>query len=397
MRIKLNLSFYLKRNFLGQKNTGLLSSLQKYRQAVKDRLGTDYELVLKKKFSEPERTVEERIKDVNLQTVLGERLRNNGVKSDFEFAVKEKDRFIVMSQHFFNRYSDYTYSKQIFLGGNKSQASLYLIFPDQIHDRLSSIFLLLPSLIITILLVLCFGFCIFVIVRQKKLSAIKNDFINNMTHEFKTPIATISLATSAITKEKVLNDREQLLHFNAMIKSENDRMNKYVERILEQAKMDRHELHLCKEETDMNKLIQEAVGHFMLQVQNTGGKLECHFEVEHFILYVDQVHMLNVISNLLDNAVKYSLGAPEIEVYTRREGNERVIGVSDKGIGISKEAQRKVFKRFYRVPNGNLHNVKGFGLGLSYVKSIVELHNGQIRLISKKGKGTLVEIIFGTE
>ena len=174
-------------------------------------------------------------------------------------------------------------------------------------------------------------------------------------------------------------------------------MNKYVERILEQAKMDRHELHLCKEETDMNKLIQEAVGHFMLQVQNTGGKLECHFEVEHFILYVDQVHMLNVISNLLDNAVKYSLGAPEIEVYTLREGNERVIGVSDKGIGISKEAQRKVFKRFYRVPNGNLHNVKGFGLGLSYVKSIVELHNGQIRLISKKGKGTLVEIIFGTE
>jgi len=107
--------------------------------------------------------------------------------------------------------------------------------------------------------------------------------------------------------------------------------------------------------------------------------------------------MLNVISNLLDNAVKYSLGAPEIEVYTRIEGNERVIGVSDKGIGISKEAQRKVFKRFYRVPNGNLHNVKGFGLGLSYVKSIVELHNGQIRLISKKGKGTLVEIIFGTE
>lgn len=257
-------------------------------------------------------------------------------------------------------------------------------------------------------LFLASGFCIFgllfvfvitiwIIMRQQKLSVIKNDFINNMTHEFKTPIATISLATSAITKEKVLNDREQLLHFNAMIKSENDRMNKYVERILEQAKMDRHELHLCKEETDMNKLIQEAVGHFMLQVQNTGGKLECHFEVEHFILYVDQVHMLNVISNLLDNAVKYSLGAPEIEVYTRREGNERVIGVSDKGIGISKEAQRKVFKRFYRVPNGNLHNVKGFGLGLSYVKSIVELHNGQIRLISKKGKGTLVEIIFGTE
>ncbi len=341
-------------------------------------------------------SIQKRLASVDLQSLMTGYFRGYNIRLPFTYEILTKKDILdkVKNKELQNFYYvdlfpyDYV-KKDYYLGVSfKSVQSVIL-------ENMGWLFLASGFCIFGLLFV--FVITIWIIMRQQKLSVIKNDFINNMTHEFKTPIATISLATSAITKEKVLNDREQLLHFNAMIKSENDRMNKYVERILEQAKMDRHELHLCKEETDMNKLIQEAVGHFMLQVQNTGGKLECHFEVEHFILYVDQVHMLNVISNLLDNAVKYSLGAPEIEVYTRREGNERVIGVSDKGIGISKEAQRKVFKRFYRVPNGNLHNVKGFGLGLSYVKSIVELHNGQIRLISKKGKGTLVEIIFGTE
>lgn len=257
-------------------------------------------------------------------------------------------------------------------------------------------------------LFLASGFCVFgllivfivttlIIMRQQKLSVMKNDFINNMTHEFKTPIATISLATSAIIKEKVLNNKEQLLQFNAMIKNENERMNKYVERILQQAKLDRNEVKLNCEETDMNELIRETVGHFMLQVQNAGGTLTCRLEAENFLRNVDQVHMMNVISNLLDNAVKYSTLAPEIEVFTCRERDSWVIGVQDHGIGISKEAQRKVFKRFYRVPSGNLHNVKGFGLGLPYAKSIVGLHNGIIRLSSKKNKGTLVEIIFKVE
>lgn len=254
-------------------------------------------------------------------------------------------------------------------------------------------------------LFLASGFCIFgllfvfiitilIIMRQQKLSVIKNDFINNMTHEFKTPIATISLATSAITKEKVLNDREQLLQFNSMIKSENERMNKYVERILQQAKLDRGELHLSKKEVDLNELIREAIGHFMLLVQDAGGTLVYHPDAKNFIREVDEVHMMNVICNLVDNAVKYSVDVPEIEVYTKREEDKWIIGVRDHGIGISKEAQKKVFKRFYRVPSGNLHKVKGFGLGLSYVKSIVELHNGTVRLTSRKNKGTLVEILF---
>ncbi len=252
-------------------------------------------------------------------------------------------------------------------------------------------------------LFLASGFCIFglmfvfvittvIIVRQQKLSVIKNDFVNNMTHEFKTPIATISLATSAITKEKVLNDKEQLLKFNSMIKKENDRMNKYVERILQQAKLDRREVHLNKKEVEMNEVVREAAEHFMLIVQEAGGTLDCRLDAEETVLMVDEVHMMNAVCNLIDNAIKYSAGAPVITVYTCEREGMFVIGVQDQGIGISREAQKKVFKRFYRVPSGNVHNVKGFGLGLSYVKSIVELHGGTIALTSRKNKGTLVEI-----
>ena len=252
-------------------------------------------------------------------------------------------------------------------------------------------------------LFLASGFCVFglmfvffitivIIMRQQKLSVIKNDFINNMTHEFKTPIATISLATSAITKDKVLNDREQILKFNAMISSENKRMNKYVERILQQAKLERREVHMNKVEVDVNELVREAVEHFKLLVQDTGGLLTCQLEIQNFVFLADEVHLMNAICNLIDNAIKYSNGAPKIEVYTREDVNSFIIGVQDHGIGISKEDQKKVFERFYRVHSGNVHNVKGFGLGLSYVKSIVELHGGIVHLTSKKNKGTLIEI-----
>lgn len=174
-------------------------------------------------------------------------------------------------------------------------------------------------------------------------------------------------------------------------------MNKYVERILQQAKLDRRELQINKTEVDINEMVREAAEHFMLIVQNAGGTLECKFEADHFIRSVDEVHMMNAVCNLIDNAIKYSGGKPDILVYTQEKTGAYLIGVQDHGIGISKEAQKKVFKRFYRVPSGNLHNVKGFGLGLSYVKSIVELHGGSVKLTSRKNKGTLVEIEFKKE
>ncbi|MGL5681853.1 MAG: sensor histidine kinase [Marinifilaceae bacterium] len=249
------------------------------------------------------------------------------------------------------------------------------------------------------------GFCVFgllgvfiatilIIMRQQKLSVIKNDFINNMTHEFKTPLATISLATSAIMKDKVLNDKNQVVKFTEMIKSENHRMNKYVERILQQAKLDKKEFHLNKEEHSMNQIVREAVGHFILQVQNAGGELKLRLSDKDCQMNVDEVHIMNVVCNLIDNSIKYSVNAPDIKVTTHNSSKKFTITVEDKGMGIAKDNQRKVFKRFYRVPTGNVHNVKGFGLGLSYAKTIVEMHNGQILLSSKKDKGTTVEIVF---
>lgn len=341
-------------------------------------------------------SIQKRLESIDLQSLLTSYFRGYNIRIPFTYEilsrkdVLDKVRDKELENFYYVDLFPYDYIKKDYYLGIRFKSVQPVIIENMGWLFFASGFCVFGLLIV-------FTVTILIIMRQQKISVMKNEFINNMTHEFKTPIATISLATSAIAKEKVLNDKEQLLQFNSIIKSENERMNKYVERILQQAKLDRRDIHLNRVETDMNDLVREAVGHFMLQVQTAGGTLACRLEVENFILYLDQVHMMNVISNLLDNAVKYSSGAPEIEVFTRREGDMRIIGVQDHGIGISKEAQRKVFKRFYRVPSGNLHNVRGFGLGLSYAKSIVELHNGSMRLTSKKNKGTLVEIIFRIE
>lgn len=338
-------------------------------------------------------SIQKRLETIDLQSLISGYFRGYNIRIPFTYEILSKKDVLdkVRNKELKNFYYvdlfPYDYVKKDYYLGISFKSVQPVIVENMGWLFLASGFCVFGLLIVFIVTIL-------IIMRQQKLSVMKNDFVNNMTHEFKTPIATISLATSAIAKEKVLNDKEQVLQFNTMIKSENERMHKYVERILQQAKLDRNEVKLNCEETDMNELVRETVGHFMLQVQNAGGTLTCSLEAKDFIMYVDQVHMMNVVSNLLDNAIKYSSSAPEIRVFTCREKENWIIGVEDHGIGISKEAQRKVFKRFYRVPSGNLHNVKGFGLGLSYVKSIVVLHNGLIRLSSKKNKGTLVEIVF---
>lgn len=338
-------------------------------------------------------SVDERLANIDIKGLLASNFKTYNIKLPFSYEILSKQDIIKRVEE-----------------GNTHNFYYVELFPQDLVKKEYNLGVSFKTVQPVILenmgwLFLASGFCIFglmfvfiitivIIMRQQKLSVIKNDFINNMTHEFKTPIATISLATSAIAKEKVLNDREQLLKFNDMIKNENERMNKYVERILQQAKLDRREVTLNKTDVDVNLLLEEVVGHFLLQAQEKGGQLEFKPGFPDFMLYADEVHLMNVFCNLVDNAIKYSGGAPDVFVYTRQNGNARIIGVQDHGIGISKEAQKKVFDRFYRVPSGNLHNVKGFGLGLNYVKSIVELHGGIIRLTSKKNKGTLVEIEF---
>ena len=344
------------------------------------------------KEEDPENvSVDERLENIDLSALLTNSFRAYNIRLPFTFEIMTKQDVLnnvkagrTKNLYYVDLFQQDLVKKGYYLGVRFESVQPVLL------ENMGWLFLASGFCVFGLMFV--FVITIVIIMRQQKLSVIKNDFINNMTHEFKTPIATISLATSALNKDKVLNDKEQILKFTSMIKSENNRMNKYVERILQQAKLDRRELQMNKMEVDVNELVREAVEHFYLLVQDVGGVLECRLEARDFIVTVDEVHMMNAVCNLIDNAIKYSGGTPEIQVFTREQNGTFIIGVQDHGIGISKDAQKKVFKRFYRVPNGNVHNVKGFGLGLSYVKSIVELHGGIIRLTSKKNKGTLVEI-----
>ena len=380
------------REFFGQ-NSNLQSSIQRSRQELQKQLGKDYDLVVTIP-AEPEKNLEERLKRIDLKQVIADRLLDKGIKVSFEFAIKENGQFILTSDNFFNQHSDYSYTRKLFLGNSKSQGTLFLIFPDQTHDLLSSVYLLLPSLIITMLLVLCFGFCIAVIIRQKKLSAIKNDFINNMTHEFKTPIATISLAAQMLKDGVVNNSPEAIDHIAGIIRDESKRLTFQVEKVLQTALFTETRMKLKLKNINLNEVVENLLTKFSLRIEDKGGQLYSHLEAERDEVYADDVHINNVISNLLDNAIKYCAKVPEISVYTRNKGDEIIISVIDNGIGIAAKEQKLIFERFYRVSTGNLHDVKGFGLGLSYVKTVVEAHGGRILVESAEGKGSRFDIIL---
>jgi two-component system phosphate regulon sensor histidine kinase PhoR len=244
------------------------------------------------------------------------------------------------------------------------------------------------------MIITAFYVTVVTLLKQKKLSEIKNDFINNMTHEFKTPLATISLAVDALRNEKVMNDRQKSDYFSGIIKEENKRMNKQVETILQAALLDRQELQLNLEPIHVHAIIQDVADNFKLQLEDKEGKAELQLNAKNDVIEADEVHFTNLISNLLDNAVKYSRDHVLIKITTHSTNKNLVIRLEDNGIGMSKETQRKIFEKFYRAHTGNIHNVKGFGLGLSYVKTIVDAHEGKIKVDSVIGKGTSFTIEF---
>jgi len=220
------------------------------------------------------------------------------------------------------------------------------------------------------------------------------DFINNMTHEFKTPIATISLAADTISNNRVISDEEKVRHFIGMIKKENSRMNRQVESILQIATLDKHEMDFSFAETDLHEVISQAIDTIGIQVTDRGGVINRQLEAERSIITGDGEHLRNLVHNLLDNANKYSEGAPQITVTTRSNGSGLFLEVADKGIGMSKSVQNRVFERFYRETTGNVHNVKGFGLGLNYVKAITDAHGGTVTVESEPGKGSIFTVFL---
>lgn len=247
---------------------------------------------------------------------------------------------------------------------------------------------------LTMVLVLCFGYTIFSILRQKKISEMKIDFINNMTHEFKTPVSTIMIASEALRDNEIAEDKSRVARLANIIFEENARLGSHIERVLNIARIERNDFKLEKKPVDVNEMVTIVLDSMALKLQKCDAKTTLHLDAENAYIIADELHFSNVLYNLVDNAIKYSNEAPDITISTFVKSGQVVIKVADKGIGMSRDQQSKIFEQFYRIPTGNVHNVKGFGLGLSYVNTIVKRLNGTISVKSEKERGSEFELKF---
>ena len=343
----------------------------------------------------PELTVEERIDPELLSWIIAREMRNNGVDLNYEFAVYRNPGNIAIKTDQFNmdNHTDY-FTTELFPRDVFNQPDyLSIYFPGKKSFIIQSLgFMAISSMILTIIIILCFIATFFIIFKQKRLSEIKNDLINNMTHELKTPVSTISLASQMLNDKSIPAKSKNLGYISRVIADESKRLEYQVEKVLQMAIFDRGKIKLKFKQIDIHDLIQGVINNFNIQMDKKGGQIIEKLDASYPVIMIDTVHFTNVLSNLIDNAIKYSKENPEIYVRTEDRHGKLVIRIRDNGIGISKENQKKIFEKFYRVPTGNIHKVKGFGLGLSYVKKIVEAHNGDIRIKSELNKGTEFEI-----
>jgi two-component system phosphate regulon sensor histidine kinase PhoR len=272
---------------------------------------------------------------------------------------------------------------------------LSVVFPERTNYVLGSMaWILGGSLLFSLIILATFALSLFLIIRQKKVSEMKSDFLNNMTHEFKTPIATISLAADTIANPKIIGDESSIRQFVSIIKKENSRMNKKVETILQIASLDKKEIEFKFDDVSLHSIIEHSVETIDILVQQRNGKIHLSLDAENPMIYGDEEHLLNLVNNLLDNAIKYSPESPDVTITTKNNGNGLIMSVEDKGIGMSKSVQSRIFERFYRKTSGDVHNVKGFGLGLNYVRAIIEAHKGNIFVSSEIGKGSRFDVFL---
>lgn len=310
-------------------------------------------------------------------------LIKNGIVQDSTIKKSQKNDFL-KSKYMVRLFPDNIINQDL---------RLAVMFPERTNYVLGNMaFILGGSMIFSLFILVTFALSLYFIIRQKKISEMKSDFINNMTHEFKTPIATISLAADTITNPKVIKDEDRIRHFIGMIKKENSRMNKKVETILQIASLDKKEIEFLFENVSLHVIIQRAVDTIDIHVQQRNGKIALHLDASEPVVYGDIEHLTNLVSNFLDNAIKYSPDSPDISVSTKNIDKGIILTFQDKGIGMTKAVQSKIFERFYRQSSGNVHDVKGFGLGLNYARAIIDAHKGNISVISEPGKGSRFEI-----
>ena len=343
-------------------------------------------------YTASEKPLRERINFKLLDQDIRAELLNNGINIPYDFTVSTADgREVYRCPDYTEDGLPYTYSQVLFRNDPSSKMGIVRIhFPDINGYIYSSVRFMIPSVVFTIVLLITFIFTIVVIFRQKRYTEIKNDFINNMTHELKTPIASISLAAQMLNDNSVGKSPAMLSHLGGVINDESKRLRFLVEKVLQMSMFDRKKAVFKKKELDLNEMVENIANSFTLRVEHTGGKIYTEIEAIDSAIYVDEMHFQNVIFNLLDNAVKYRKQDMPLDIYMKTWNDDLhlYLSIRDTGMGIKKENLKKIFEKFYRVHTGNLHDAKGFGLGLAYVKKIIDLHKGTIHVESEFGKGT---------
>jgi len=343
-------------------------------------------------YTASEKPLKERINFKMLDQDIKTELINNGIDLSYHFTVSTQDgREVYRCPDYIDEGGDYTYSQVLFRNDPSNKKGVVKIhFPDMNSYIFSSVRFMIPSIAFTIVLLVTFIFTIVVIFRQKRYTEIKNDFINNMTHELKTPISSISLAAQMLNDESVTKSPVMMKHLGGVINDESKRLRFLVEKVLQMSMFDRKKAIFKKKNLNLNEIVENVANTFTLRVEHTGGHIKTDLKASEPTIYVDEMHFTNVIFNLLDNAVKYRdpERSVELSLKTWNDKERLYLSIKDNGLGMKKEDLKKIFEKFYRVHTGNVHDVKGFGLGLAYVKKIVKLHKGEIHVESEKGKGT---------
>jgi two-component system phosphate regulon sensor histidine kinase PhoR len=332
-----------------------------------------------------------------LEFLLHNEFEKRNIKTDFEYGIYDctNEKMVYGNYVSLGQGKDQQTKKEFPL--LSSQGYYFGVqFPNQNAQLLNQMGIWTFSSIVLIVVLLFFGYTLFVILKQKRLSEIQRDFINNMTHEFKTPLATISVSTEVLKDPSIIHNPERLNNYTAIIEKESIRLRHHVDRVLQLASSTKDDLTLNKEKIDIHKLIEEVILDFELQIHSKNGEFIKHFSATNSFVNGDMLHLQNAFYNLFDNAIKYATEKPTITIKTEHTKKRISIAITDNGIGIAKENQSRVFENFYRVPTGNVHNVKGFGIGLSYVKTIVDSHQGTITLKSELEKGSTFTITFPT-
>ncbi|MEN2282916.1 HAMP domain-containing sensor histidine kinase [Algoriphagus sp. SE2] len=343
-----------------------------------------------------QKAILDRLDTLQVRELLGNHLLERGIEESFELGLM-KDNGEVLPL------GPVTDQKTLLQDGIKAKLFpndilgkenfLYIFFPEKNYHVIKQVWAPISSSIVFIgVIIFCFIYAIKVIIRQKALSDTKNDFINNMTHEFKTPLATVSLAVEALQDPELSTQDKFRNRYLGIIKDENKRLTAQVEKVLQAAALDKQDFKLKIEPLNLSELLESNMQHISLQVENKGGTLEFRDRLKNPTIEGDAFHLTHIFNNMLDNALKYTPNAPKIKVEAFEDYDHFIIKIQDNGIGMTKDAQKKIFDKFYRVPTGNVHDVKGFGLGLSYVKTMLEAHQGGIQVESEVGKGTTFTI-----